>query len=529
MSKASQQRRFNINRSRKKTEPNQLLRILVILLGFCFISFLTSTYILQQETSKSQHQHITKAFVIPTKNNDSLDSQIVSQSLPRSEQQSTLALGIPEIPNSQHAYTISPIETQLPLPKWVQEYISWHQKMRSDFPGQSIITDPNAPPVLVRTCLGLCGGLHDRLGQLPLDLYLANQTKRVLLIKWIKPQPLEEFLIPPSDGIDWVFPSDVEGWGTKCNTLNLCAKQVRVQPQILGNNVDSKERKSISFQFIVEEGIKQLNGKLKDIKAVTYQILGHLDEDYLEQRLRELGETDMIHGTASFGNIFRKFFQPHPNVQNQIDEANKKYCLVPGEYSVCHCRVRHPKAYKTGETFDGKYIANADKLGLPFEGRFRDLAVDLASRAIQCTATLPDVDNHPIYFMADESELVRYLTRHLMNATYISEHADWFDDPHSTNSTAKEIMSHHHVVARDQDIKNAHIDKNKGRPPEEYYGTFVDLYLGIQARCVVFGVGNYALFASKLGGRNCKMRYAKELWGGENTTHKRETQECALP
>jgi len=100
---------------------------------------------------------------------------------------------------------------------------------------------------------------------------------------------------------------------------------------------------------------------------------------------------------------------------------------------------------------------------------------------------------------------------------------------HNCNSTAKEVMSKHHVVARDQDIKNAHIDKNKGRPPEEYYGTFVDLYLGIQAKCVVFGVGNYALFASKLGGRKCKMRYAREVWGSENTTHKRETQECALP
>ena len=64
------------------------------------------------------------------------------------------------------------------------------------------------------------------------------------------------------------------------------------------------------------------------------------------------------------------------------------------------------------------------------------MAIDLASRAIQCTATLPDADKHPIYFMADESELVRYLTRHLENTTYILEHADWFDNPTSTNSTA---------------------------------------------------------------------------------------------
>jgi hypothetical protein len=76
------------------------------------------------------------------------------------------------------------------LPIWIQEYMSWHREMRNKYPGKAIIEDANAPPVLVRTCLGLCGGLHDRLGQLPLDLYLAYKTKRILLLLWIKPQPL---------------------------------------------------------------------------------------------------------------------------------------------------------------------------------------------------------------------------------------------------------------------------------------------------------------------------------------------------
>jgi hypothetical protein len=79
------------------------------------------------------------------------------------------------------------------LPIWIQEYMTWHREMRNKYQGKAIIEDINAPPVLVRTCLGLCGGLHDRLGQLPLDLYLAYKTKRVLLLKWIKPQPLGTF------------------------------------------------------------------------------------------------------------------------------------------------------------------------------------------------------------------------------------------------------------------------------------------------------------------------------------------------
>lgn len=81
------------------------------------------------------------------------------------------------------------------LPQWIQEYLTWHREMRKKYPGKALIEDANAPPVLVRTCLGLCGGLHDRLGQLPLDLYIAYKSKRILLIKWVKPQPLGTFLI----------------------------------------------------------------------------------------------------------------------------------------------------------------------------------------------------------------------------------------------------------------------------------------------------------------------------------------------
>lgn len=39
------------------------------------------------------------------------------------------------------------------LPKWIQDYLLWHQQMRAQFPGESLITDPNAPKILVRACL----------------------------------------------------------------------------------------------------------------------------------------------------------------------------------------------------------------------------------------------------------------------------------------------------------------------------------------------------------------------------------------
>jgi len=399
----------------------------------------------------------------------------------------------------------------VPLPKWVDEYITWHQEMRAKFPGKAIIEDPDAPPVLVRTCLGLCGGLHDRLGQLPFDLYLASQSKRVLLIKWIKPQPLEDFLIPPKNGIDWTFPRGIEGWGTDCNTLNLCAKQIRAHPQ-LANNVGDNNRmiEENDVETLLTNGIYSLTeGDLKDEKAVTYTIMAHLSEDVLEARLRKAGEIDMIHNTVTFGSIFRKFFQPHPNVQAQITAVSSSLGLVPGEYSIAHTRVRHPKAYEMGEKFDGTFIANADKTGLPFVGKFKEMAIATATRAIECADTMEEAKGHPIYFMSDSSDLVSYIGD-------------------STNPSTQDLIQTHNVVTRVQDFPNAHIDKNKGRKSEEYYATFVDLWLGIDAKCVSFGIGKYAVFAYKLSATKCKIRYAKEVWGGQDSHHEKNAQTCEL-
>ena len=286
------------------------------------------------------------------------------------------------------------------------------------------------------------------------------------------------------------------------------------------------------YADLIDNNIKMLNdGELKETKHVTFTILGHLSENVLEERLKNLGEVDMIHNTPTFGNLFHTFFKPHPNVQKQIDSVSKELGLAENEYTVAHCRVRHPKAYPKGEMFNNEYISNADKTGLPFEGRFRELAVGVASRSIECAVReLPfDVDQHPIYFMSDSSDLVTYLAHNLTDSEYISKYTHWPQNNQSAiYNTARELVSKYNVVARDQSITNAHIDKNKGRPPEAYYATFVDLFLGMNARCVSFGIGYYAAFAAKISGTKCKIRYAREEWGELITEVKATAPMCTL-
>ena len=86
------------------------------------------------------------------------------------------------------------------LPDWMLDYMIWHNDTRSSTSSNSTDTK-----YLVVRCLKkeVCGGLSDRLKAMPFYIMLANLTQRVLLIHWTKPCPLDEFLLPPQNGIDW--------------------------------------------------------------------------------------------------------------------------------------------------------------------------------------------------------------------------------------------------------------------------------------------------------------------------------------
>jgi hypothetical protein len=94
---------------------------------------------------------------------------------------------------------------------------------------------------------------------------------------------------------------------------------------------------------------------------------------------------------------------------------------------------------------------------------------------------------------------------HVFKTTTLGNHNDVDDNV----SNAKL-----NIVARNDtsSLENVHIDKQKGRHPSAYYGTFIDLFLAMNARCVTYGVGYYALLATKISGTYCKRRYQNVVW-----------------
>jgi hypothetical protein len=400
------------------------------------------------------------------------------------------------------------------LPEWIRRYFQWHNQMRRLFPGEKLFRDPHAPKLLIRTCLGICGGLNDRLGQLPWDLYVANQTDRVLLIHWHRPVPMDHFLHPSV--VDWSVGSIVPGFGPPLRGARTYSRDemrpARAYPDLFeGYPADRPDANFWDTQL--DDALQRaITGEFRHHKVLRFNLLGHIAEDQLESRLIDLGETDRLHWTPSFGIIFRAFFRPSRGVQDELTSLYRSLGMAPGQYSAVHCRVRHPKAHPPNAVVSGKNAKyNADKSGLPWMGETKSFAIATATHAILCAETLLEAKDEPIYLLSDSADLVRYMSVELPNASSPSHVQAQNDDP--VADQALEVVRRTRVVSAVGPNDVAHIDKNKGRDPHEYYSTFVDFYVAVQARCVTFGVGFYALFAAKVSGTPCRLLYQREAWG----------------
>ena len=403
------------------------------------------------------------------------------------------------------------------LPEWITDYLDWHNDMRGKYPGKAILEDPNAPKVLVRTCFGLCGGLNDRLGQLPTDIYAAKITNRILLINWLRPHPLEEFLEPTPNGIDWRYPND----GSPLKHDELREREI--------TTVGEARKTITSFEDWFDENINELNGgKWKDERVVSWAVVHDHRRHKFDDRFKALGETDTVYGTPSFGLLWHTMFRPVKRLQTKINAAYKEMNITPGNYNAVHCRVRHPRAYKKGtRTENGVYIAKADKSFLPFDGVFKEGAVNTAIHAFQCASRLePDFRTEPMYFMSDSDDLVQFLVHDMKSNEYLRKHADLVFQYGTIESNAFRMTSKLALVARDMSLPNVHIDKQKGRRVRSYFPSFLDLYLGINARCVALGIGNYASFAAEISGTDCVIRYATEKWGGDSKGNVKNNMVC---
>jgi hypothetical protein len=196
------------------------------------------------------------------------------------------------------------------LPDWMKDYFRWHKEQRQR------LNEGNweSQRFLLMTCLPWslkCGGTADRLMSIPLMVKVAAQSQRILLIKWGRPAELEEFLLPPINGLDWRVPD----W--------------------LADRVE-KAGERATMQDILMEMAPWSN---LTVLRTRFQSDDH-GSDFYNSRLRK---TDANVWEPSFRKVFRDcwnvIFTPAPPVANIVETFLEHNGLIPGVYVASHLRA----------------------------------------------------------------------------------------------------------------------------------------------------------------------------------------------
>ncbi|GMI35106.1 hypothetical protein TrCOL_g13109 [Triparma columacea] len=354
------------------------------------------------------------------------------------------------------------------LPKWIQEYIVFHEKEKK----RSKEGDASVK-FLVMSCVSKAchGGTVDRLTPVPFFVLLAALSGRVLLIHWTIPSELENFLVPPTGGIDWTKPPHVDlGAATNPSTRNWMNEATPRTLEDILNKYNKSQVLNLSF----------------GAGSTQFMKMEQLLADHTKQELK-YGEESQEDWTAIFPTLFSKVFTPSPRLAEFMVKEITNLGLVRGNFLAVHGRVHYPfrkdgkPQYPTVEE-ESQILRNAIDCAINIREKESDANIYVACDRIHVAESIKDEYESEFPGLVKVDEGVN-------------------EDQHIAFSTFND-GAHEDVVV------------------EPFLPTFSDLWIMGMARCVVHGVGGYGSFSAMLAGNRCTYshrRGEKRFWTAEHT------------
>jgi hypothetical protein len=376
----------------------------------------------------------------------------------------------------------------------MKEYFRWHQEQMANN------NDNITMNVLILRCFHAdtkCGGTADRLEPLPFVVMLAARMQRVLWIYWERPCALQEFLVPPSTGVDWRVPA---------NVLEYYNHSLPHSPRLAIRGDILSVMDPDNYPTAVKGGrkAKLLPKVLPNIVTLIYQSNEHGADIY--NQYKDEGDQNFIQPNStkkknkdaknsellqpSFEDVFRDcwkaFFQPSPPVQARIDQTMSQLGLRPNQYVAAHIRALYQQE------------AGPKKTAL------------VAKNAIHCASALRTSAEQLIYVTTDSPNSLA-----AARAYATDTHRDVVVARNTSTTTVLHL-----------DRGAAFLDRNSSTwmtglhtDPVKYYDTFVDLYLLVHASCLAFHLGNYAKWANFMSDNpSCAVSHFKKrcAWKDDN-------------
>ena len=334
------------------------------------------------------------------------------------------------------------------IPQWMKDYFAWHRKERAN------IREENwrDHQYLVARCLRTdpqCGGTADRLKPLPLLIFWAAKTKRILMFHWSRPCALEEFLLPPRGGVDWRLPE----WMARHLPSATIYYDEDDLPKLLQDN------RTFPTNTLLSGLLSLFRGDNTIVTTILQSPSGGAETytRYVHTGTPSHSVT-ALHYNRIYRHVWRAFFTPSLPVQALIRQQMQRMDLVPGQYAAVHLRALYG-VHSRSDVVLQRWARNAIACG---------------------TALRP---GGPLYFASDSKNAVEYVQ-------------DWMAKTMATNSTSVR------VVSIQRDYEPLHLEKAtdwQSRHPSDYYDTFVDLYILSMSRCVSHNVGGYGQWGLWLG------------------------------
>jgi len=347
------------------------------------------------------------------------------------------------------------------LPEWAKEYFLWHRIQRESM-NETNWNTSETNKYLVMRCLNRddkCGGASDRLQSIPFALLVAHKLQRVLLIKWERPHPLEEFLQPPASGLDWRVPE----WMPLPH---------RRRPQITTTAHAQRYLRGHDNSTLILEMRHQSHDHGK----------GYFDEYHLE---RNNGSS-----SPSFAEVYAQLwsvvFEPAPPIALLVHQRMSWLGLRPYEYTALHIRSLYTRNRVDNEA--------------------------MIRNAVQCASMLQHAstgNDAKILVASDSPDVARraaeWGTRHGKTVVVAAPDDDVQESqsgevPGNVDNTTK-IAAPFHLDRGSNYLTPLKSDWMMHRP-RAYYDVFVDLYLLALSQCVAYDLGGFGKWGSLLGGNH---------------------------
>jgi hypothetical protein len=370
------------------------------------------------------------------------------------------------------------------LPVWMTEYLTWHAQERAHLNQ----TNWRQGRYLVVRCLQTdvpCGGLADRLRHVPMAIWIAAQTHRVLFIHWELPAPLQEFLVPPVQhatagySLDWRIPDWLlERFGFQSKPLMTGIQHLpsllNATDTILADmRLQSYKQASVYYNQHVVGGITS-NTTTATATTTTTTAIAQPDFD------------------AILRPVWNLLFHPSPAVAALLQQHMEQLHLETGRYAAAHTRA----LYHTNVT------------GLALQSTVEN-AVNCAAQIFAAPSSSSSgggggdpADPTPLILMASDSLAAYQLAVHYGRGKVVS--------PMNLAATTTAVPLH---LDRGADYLLSHpIHKSAvaaaNHNATAYLSVFVDLYLLANSRCVTFDRGGFGRLGSLLStNASCFLRH----------------------